>query len=153
MSPDEPRVRRFIRRSMTARIATVSPRGTPQVMALWFMLKGGRIYMNNAATSPTARNIAAGSPVVLLFDADRGDERGRCLRVTGTARYIIDDRLLRNVAMRALPKYYLSFGALRTALRHLNRLSAMRRYYAERGGGSGVIEVTPETAEFIEHPA
>jgi general stress protein 26 len=148
----DPQVQAFVARSMIARIATVSAKGTPQLMPLFFVARGGLIYMNNAATSPTVRNIASNPDVVLLFDADRGRRRGSCLRVTGTARFVEGDALLRQMWLPGAVKYYLSLDAARDALRHISHLPAMRRYRGERRSASGVIEVTPLDAEFIAHP-
>ena len=145
-------VQAFLARSMIARIATVSAKGTPQLMPLWFVARDGRIYMNNAATSPTVRNIAGSPDVVLLFDADRGSQRGTCLRVRGRARFVEGDALLRKMWLRVAAKHYLSLKGVLGVIRHVSRLSAMRRYYAERRSSSGVIEVTPLDAEFIPHP-
>jgi general stress protein 26 len=145
-------VQAFLARSMVARIATVSSKGTPQLMPLFFVARGGRIYMNNAATSPTVRNIAANPNVVLLFDADRGPRQGACLRVTGHARFVEGDELLGKMWLPAAVKHYLSLRGARDVLRNIPRLAAMRRYRSERKTASGVIEVTPSSAEFIAHP-
>jgi general stress protein 26 len=137
---------------MIARIATISAKGTPQLMPLFFVVRDGLIYMNNAATSPTVRNIASNPDVVLLFDADRGSQQGMCLRVTGRARFVAGGALLHKMWLPAAVKHYVSLDGALNVLRNISRLAAIRRYRAERSGSSGVIEVTPSDAEFITHP-
>lgn len=151
MNVDDAEVRRFLAGSMIARIATISGRGTPQIMPLYFVCLDGKLYLNNATTSPTVRNIAVRPNVVLLFEADRGRHHDRCLRVTGEATFREDPALTRRVSLRAARKYYLSLPGLISTLRNIRKLPAMRRYRAERA--SGMIEVVPRTAEFLPLPA
>ena len=150
MNFDYAEVQQFLAGSMIARVATISARGTPQLMPLYFVCRDGKLYLNNAKTSPTVRNIQACPRVVLLFEGDRGRHHDRCLRITGVARFREDAALTRSVALHAARKYYLSIPALLSTLRNARRLAAMRRYRAERA--SGMIEVVPETAEFLPVP-
>lgn len=143
-------VQQFLAGSMIARVATISPRGTPQIMPLYFVCFDGKLYMNNAPTSPTVRNILARPEVVLLFDADRGPRPDRCLRIVGVATFREDAAIVRGVSLRAARKYYLSVSAVLSTLRNARKLPTMRRYRAERT--SGMIEVVPETAEFLLMP-
>jgi general stress protein 26 len=151
MNFDDAEVQQFLAGSMIARIATISARGTPQIMPLYFVCQDGKLYLNNATTSPTVRNIQVRPRVVLLFEGDRGRRRDRCLRITGVATFREDAAVMRSVSMRAARKYYLSVPAFISNLRHARTLRAMRRYRAERT--SGMIEVVPETAEFLPLPA
>lgn len=150
MKFDDAEVQQFLAGSMIARIATISGRGTPQIMPLYFVCLHGKLYLNNAKTSPTVRNIQVRPSVVLLFEADRGRRHDRCLRIRGVARFREDATLMRSVSLRAARKYYLSLSALLSTLRNARKLVAMRRYRAERA--SGMIEVVPETAEFLPIP-
>jgi general stress protein 26 len=124
MNYADPQVQSFLARSMIARIATISAKGTPQLMPLWFAARDGRIYMNNAATSPTVRNIAIHPDVVLLFDADRGSRRNMCLRVRGRAQFVEGDELLRKMWLRMAAKHDLSPNG--HCRRRPARLSALR---------------------------
>lgn len=134
------RVRDALRRAMIARIATVSASGGPLIMPLYFVVLDGRIYMNNAATSPTVRNIAAHPHVLVLLEG-RG---GEVVRVRGTARYLRDAATMRRVTRASLPKYVLRPRALWFWLRHLSRMSTRSQYTRERAD-TGMIEVTPES--------
>ena len=66
MNFNDAEVQRFLAASMIVRIATISERGTPQIMPLFFVCLDGKLYMNNATTSPTVRNINVRPRVVLL---------------------------------------------------------------------------------------
>ncbi len=137
---DDPPVRHALCSTMIARIVTVSGTGAPLIMPLYFVLLDGRIYMNNAATSPTVRNIAAHAGVLVLLEA-RG---GELVRVRGTARFLRDATTRRRVTRAMLPKYFLRPRALMFWLRNLSRMSTRSQYTRERGD-TGMIEVTPES--------
>ncbi len=150
MTPDVPEVVAFMNRAMVARIATRSARGTPQIMPLWFVRAGGKLLMTNNETSPTVKNIEADPRVVVMIDAgSRGD--GRCLRLTGTARFRRERSVLARTVLRDLVKYHFAPAALWSAARHPGQVPSMLRYYFERTDG-GVIEVSPSHAEFVELP-
>jgi uncharacterized pyridoxamine 5'-phosphate oxidase family protein len=140
-------VQQFLAGSIIARIATISPRGTPQIMPLYFVCYDGKLYMNNAETSPTVRNIQARPPVVLLFEADRGRARSRYLRIAGVASFRQDSAIMRAVSLRAALKYQFSIPGLVSTLRNARKLRVMTRYRGERS--SGMIEVLPQTVEFL----
>jgi nitroimidazol reductase NimA-like FMN-containing flavoprotein (pyridoxamine 5'-phosphate oxidase superfamily) len=150
MKFDDTEVRQFLDGSMIARVATISARGTPQLMPLYFVRLDDKLYMNNAPTSPTVRNIAANPRVVLLFEADCGRRRNRCLRITGVATFREDASIMRRVSVRAALKYQFSLPALFSTLRNGRKLLTMKRYRSERS--SGMIEVAPESAEFLPMP-
>lgn len=134
------RVRHALRNAMIARIATVTPSGGPLIMPLYFVVLDGRIYMNNAATSPTVRNIAVHPHVLVLFQVRDGE----VVRLRGTASYLRDAATMRRVTRASLPKYVLRPRALWFWLRNLSRMSARSQYTRERTE-TGMIEVTPES--------
>jgi uncharacterized pyridoxamine 5'-phosphate oxidase family protein len=140
------RVRDALRRAMIARIATVSASGGPLIMPLYFVVLDGRIYMNNAATSPTVRNIEAHPNVLVLFQVRDGE----VVRVRGTACYLRDAATARRVTRASLPKYVFRPRALWFWLRNLSRMSARSQYTHERTD-TGMIEVTPES--YVVGPA
>ena len=137
---DDARVRNALRRAMIARIATVSASGGPLLMPLYFVMLDGRIYMNNAVTSPTVRNIAVHPHVLVLFQVRDGE----VVRVRGTARYLRDAPTMRRVTRASLSKYVLRPRALWFMLRNLSRVSTRSQYTRERTD-TGMIEVTPES--------
>lgn len=149
MTLDDPEVHDFLACSMVARVATLSPKGRPHMTPLWFTYDQGRIYMTSRDGSPAARNITAHPAVVLLFDAERGPRWDRVLRIQGHATFRKERGLLRLVVRRESRRYWFSASGLRHLLSHLRKLPVIARYYAERRGDAGVIEVVPERAEFL----
>lgn len=140
VGPDDRRVGDALRRAMIGRITTVTPGGWPLVMPLYFVVLDGRIYMNNAATSPTVKNIAAHPRALVVLQWRQGE----VVRVRGTARYLTDETTSRRVVRATLPKYVLRHRALLFWLRNVRHFSMRGRYVGERSA-TGMIEVTPES--------
>ena len=136
----DPRVRDALRRAMIGRIATVTPGGWPLIMPLYFVVLDGHIYMNNAATSPTVKNIAAHPRALVVLQTREGE----VVRMRGTARYLRDETTMRRVTRASVPKYVLRPRALWFMLRNIRRVSTRSRYVSERTD-TGMIEVTPES--------
>lgn len=149
-TPDDRAVRLFIDRSMILRIASLSPKGNADIIPLWFIADRGRIYMATRAGNPVARDIMTNPEVVLLFHGERGPRRDRMLRVRGRAVFRTEPSLLRRVQFRAVARYYLTPGGLWDTIKNIRRLGVWNRYHQERAGGGGLIEVTPESAEFLK---
>ena len=135
---DDRRVRDALRSAAIARIATVSRNGTPLIMPLFFAVVDGRIYMNNAETSPTVRNIASNTRVLLLIEGRDGET----VRVRGTALYLRRSPVTSRVVRAMFRKYYLRPQELWSTLRNITRMGVVLRYRRERT--AGMIEVTPE---------
>lgn len=144
---DSREARRTMSRAKIVRIATLSRGGRPHLTPLWFARIDGKIYMAVREGSPAGRDIAANPQVALLFED--GD---RVLRVRGRAAFT-REKLVRHELFHFAPRYLVSPAALRDAFRNVGRLRARFRYYGERGGEGGFIEVTPESAEFLSKPA
>ncbi len=149
MNLDASPVREFLASSMIARIATLSPKGQPNITPLWFVRDQERLYMTTRDGSPVVRNIAEQPEVVLLFDNERDAMRHQVLRLRGRAVFRMSRGILWRTVLRQLPKYRVSPAALRNLLSHAGKAITMARYYGERGAQGGVIEVTPESAEFL----
>jgi hypothetical protein len=149
MSPDSPKVRRFLARCRVVRIATLSAKGTPHITPLWFVFAQGRIYMGARAELPTARNVVANPRVVLLFETADGEPSDPVLRLTGTA--VLKRGAARRQGLLFVRKYILSWDDLRDTFANVSRLLDRVRYYAERGD-AGMIEVKPESAKFLAKP-
>ncbi|HEX6030721.1 MAG TPA: pyridoxamine 5'-phosphate oxidase family protein [Tepidiformaceae bacterium] len=151
-SPADPAVERFIDRSMAVRIATLSPAGNADLIPLWFVQHRGRLYMMPRAGSPVVRDIQANPEVVLIFHGEKRSKRDRVLRVRGHASWVSDRRTVRPAIMRAVARYYLSPGGLWNTLTNIRGLPMRFRYYRERSGEAGAIEVITESAEFLRLP-
>jgi uncharacterized pyridoxamine 5'-phosphate oxidase family protein len=146
VAADDRRVRDALRAAMIARIATVTAGGWPLVMPLYFVVIDGRIYMNNAATSPTVKNIERDPRALVLLQMHEGE----VIRLRGEARYLRDEETRRRVTRASLFKYVLRPRALLFMLRNLGRVSMRGRYVGERGD-TGMIEVTPASYSVGPH--
>jgi general stress protein 26 len=143
-------IRRFLDRSMVVRVATISGKGRPHLTPLWFVRKGGHLYLGTRRASAAARDLAENPRVVMLFDGERGPTRDRILRLTGKA--LVRDRVSLSMIFRSALKYHLSLGGLRNLLASIGTVGKRLRYYAERGGEGCMIEVEPEAFEFLPAP-
>ncbi len=152
MRPDSAVVRRFLGRSILLRIATLSPAGNPDVIPLWFVNFRGRIYMTTRSENPIVRDLLRNPQVVLLFDGDRGRRQGRVLRVSGRATFRTDRCTIVPIYALSGVRYYLSPGGIANTLKNRHKFGVRTRYYTERAGEGGVIEVVPENAEFLKAP-
>ncbi len=83
----------------------------------------------------------------LAFNKDGQVEPLGVLRVRGQARIV--KRLPFHLLARFALKYHLSPGGLANLARSLGTLSTRIRDYGERSGEAGVIEVSPESLEFL----
>jgi hypothetical protein len=146
MRPDDREVQDFIADSMVAEVATLSRKGTPSLTPLWFVCDRGRIYMGTGQATLTVRNVAAHPNVDLLFDGERRGGSERVLRISGAAVCHKEYPNLRLV-LRFAMKHYLTPGGLRSELAHWRKWRLRQRYYGQ--GKPAVIEVMPETAEFL----
>ncbi|HSR24473.1 MAG TPA: pyridoxamine 5'-phosphate oxidase family protein [Candidatus Eisenbacteria bacterium] len=141
-----------LRRSMVARIATLSRSGRPSIVPLYFVHHDGRIGLGTPVWTLTARNVAADPRVSVLFEVERDPGDRRVLRIGGRARVRGDREAVRAYALRAARKYVLTPGGIRNALAHVRQLPLRRRYAAQSAerGPTCVIEVTPGRAEFVD---
>jgi nitroimidazol reductase NimA-like FMN-containing flavoprotein (pyridoxamine 5'-phosphate oxidase superfamily) len=151
MRADDPAALDIIRRSMVARIATLSGHGRPSVNPLYFVYLKGHIWLGTVEWTLAARNVEADPRVSILFDVERDPTDHRVLRISGRARLRTDRKTQRSYDLRVARKYVLTPGGIRNALTHARQLPLRRSYHtqaAERGR-SCVIEVTPERAELL----
>lgn len=152
MTPRGRAVRRFVGRSRTVRIATVSPAGNPDIIPLWFVHVRDRIYMTTRSENPVVRDLVKNPEVVLMFHGEGGRRRDRVLRMRGRAVFRTDRRVCAPIYALSAARYYLAPGGIANTLRNARKFGVRMRYYGERAGEGGVIEVTPESAEFVENP-
>lgn len=151
-SPHDPAVRSFLRRSTIVRIATLSPAGNPDIIPLWFVTWRGRIYMSTRSENPVVRDLQRNPEVALLFHGERSRHRRAALRMRGRATFRTDRRTCVPVYALSALRYYLSPGGVRNSFRNRDKFAVRARYYGERAGEGGVIQVEPETAEFLKLP-
>ena len=152
-SPHDHVVTRFVGRSTTVRIATLSPAGNPDIIPLWFVTHRGRIYMSTGAENPTVRDLKRNAEVVLLFHGERRRGSGHVLRIRGRAAFRTERNVVIPVAALSALRYLLAPGAIWNVLVHRRTFGVNLRYKRERTGGGGVIEVIPRTAQFLKLPS
>lgn len=146
MEADDPAVLDLLRRSMVARIATLSRGGRPSVTPLYFVHVGGCIWLGTVAGTLAVRNVRADPRVSVLFEAEPDRRERRVLRVRGRAGVRADRPVLRAYNLRVARKYVLTPGGIRDALAHVGqaRLVAAYRAQAAERGRPCVIEVVPQ---------
>jgi general stress protein 26 len=139
----DPDVTDVVRRSMVARIATLSANGRPSVNPLYFVSKDGNIWLGTADWTLAARNVERDPRVSVLFEAERRPNDTRLMRIDRAAVAAYNRRVLR--------KYVLTPGGIGNLLLHVRKLPLRRQYYAQSAekGGPCVIEVTPEEVDLL----
>ena len=151
MRADDPVVLDILRRSMVARIATLSRSGRPSVNPLYFIYLNGKILLGTPEWTLAARNVKADPRVSVLFNLEQDQEDRRVLRINGQARVRTDAEAQRSYNPRVARKYVLTPAGITNWLTHPRQLW-LRRYYTAQSAQKGlaaVIEVTPELVEII----
>jgi hypothetical protein len=146
----DPDVRAFLRRSLIAQVATLSPKGRPFVTPLWFVLDRGALYITTGADSRAGKNVGQHPGVVLLFSGEGAQGPARSLRLRGAA--TCHSGLPWRVLVRVAAKYYLAPLAMASELRNARKWHLRQRYYGQATGGRGHIRVVPVAAEFLARP-
>ena len=149
--PTDPAVRAFLRRSMVAQLATLSPQRRPFMTPLWFVVDAGVLYMTTGPETRAGRNVTQHPEVALLFYGERTGRSDRVLRLRGAATC---HRGLPpwHVLLRVAAKYYASPGALSVELGNARRWRLRRLLYGQAKGGFGYIRVLPAGVELLARP-
>ena len=155
MKTDDPAALDFMRRSMVARIATLSSNGRPSITPLYFVYVNGHIWLGTADWTLAAREVKADPRVSVLFEIERNPNDRRILRITGSGSVQTDAKILRSSDLRTVFKYILTPGGIRNRLAYLKLRQAERRYHAQSAakGLRCIIDVTPEQVEFLNKEA
>ena len=153
MKADDPVVLDVMRRSMVARIATLSRNGRPSINPLYFVYLNGHIWLGTVDWTLAARNVKADPRVSVLFEVEQDPSDQRVLRIRGRASVRTDQKAQHSYNLRTARKYLLTPGGIRNALTHIRQLPTMHNYHAQSAekGQPCVIEVTPEQAEFLNY--
>ena len=151
MKADDPAVLDVMRRSMVARIATLSRNGRPSINPLYFVYLNGHIWLGTVDWTLAARNVKADPRVSVLFEVEQDPSAHRVLRITGRASVRTDQKAQRSYDLRVARKYLLTPSGIRHYLAHMRQLRPMHTYHAQSAekGQACIIEVTPEQAEFL----
>jgi len=151
MNIDDKEVLAILRRSMVARIATLSRNGRPSINPLYFISRRGKIWLGTDDWTLAARNVRADSRVCLLLTMEKDLDDLRVLRIRGQARIKTDEKILRSYNLRVVFKYILPLAGIRNALAHIHQVPLKLTYNAQGAekGRPCVIEIAPEQAEFL----
>jgi general stress protein 26 len=151
MNTDDPAVLDVIRRSMVARIATLSHNGRPSINPLYFVYLNGHIWLGTVDWTLAARNVKTDPRVSVLFEVEQDQSDWRVLRISGRASVRTDQNAQRSYNLRVALKYILTPGGILNELAHIRLFSLRRTYRAQSAekGQSCVIEVIPEQAELL----
>jgi hypothetical protein len=141
-------VRAFLRDSMVAEVATLSPKRRPFVTPLWFVVDRGVLYVTTGPGTWAGRNVVEHPEVTLLLG---GSEVDRVLRLRGTATCHGGLPPWR-VLLRVAAKYYVSTGAFSVELRNARSWGLRWAYYGQAKGGLGYIRIVPTAAELLPRP-
>ncbi len=155
MNIEDPVVVDILKRSMVARIATLSSHGRPSVNPLYFIFIDGTIWLGTADWTLAARNVRADPRVSLLFNVEKDPGDPRVLRISGQARVRVGQEAVRAYAIGIVRKNILTPGGVFNMLSHPRRLW-LRRYYTAQSREKGptcVIEVRPEKIDLIKDQA
>ena len=88
MSPEE--VGAFLRRSRTATVASIGPRGRPHLVAMWYGIIGEAIYLETKAKSQKAANLRRDPRMVFMVEAGISYDTLRGVSIEGNAVIITD---------------------------------------------------------------
>jgi predicted pyridoxine 5'-phosphate oxidase superfamily flavin-nucleotide-binding protein len=110
MKADDPAVLEVLRRSMVARIATLSRNGRPSINPLYFVQVNRQIWLGTVEWTLAARNVQADPRVRVLFEVERDPSDARVLRIRGRASVRTDWKAQRSYDLRVARKYLLTPG-------------------------------------------
>jgi len=152
MRSDDPVVKDVLRRSMVARIATLSRNGRPSINPLYFISHNGHIWLGTVEWTLTARYVKADPRVSVLFEVEQDPRSHRVLRISGQASVRTEQKVQRSYALRVARKYLLTPGGIGNYVAHIGQFPAMHQYHAQAAekGRACIIEVIPQTAEWLE---
>jgi nitroimidazol reductase NimA-like FMN-containing flavoprotein (pyridoxamine 5'-phosphate oxidase superfamily) len=64
----------YLAEQRTVRVATVGPDGAPHVVPLWFVWRGGALFLNSTMGNPTVENmLRTGTASAVVDDGERYD--------------------------------------------------------------------------------
>jgi PPOX class probable F420-dependent enzyme len=81
MSPDE--VAAFLERSRTATVASVGPDGMPHLVAMWYGVIGGAVYIETKSKSQKAVNLRRDPRMVFMVEAGHSYDTLRGVSLEG----------------------------------------------------------------------
>ena len=155
MNVDDPEMLNVIRRSMVARIATLSRNGRPSINPLYYVARQRHLWLGTSDWTLAARNVKADTRVSVLFNVEEDPTEQRVLRIVGRAEVRTDRDIIRSYNLQVARKYILTPAGVINGVAHLWQIPLKLTYNAQGAekGQACVIDILPEQAEFLyDHP-
>ncbi|MFI5537914.1 PPOX class F420-dependent oxidoreductase [Nocardia sp. NPDC051900] len=95
----------FLQRSRIATLATIGPKGTPHLTAMWYALIGGEIWFETKAKSQKAVNLRRDPRVTCMVEAGDTYDQLRGVSIEGRAEIIDDAEKLFAVGVSVWERY------------------------------------------------
>ena len=102
-SMTKPEMDAFLARPLVARLATVRPNGTPQVVPMWFIWEKGAMYMSTRVNAAKLKHIRANPHVAVVVDVMEAPLRNKSVNIDGTAQIETDN--VKQVVEKIYRKY------------------------------------------------
>lgn len=98
-------VRAFVESSRTATMATVGPKGTPHLVAMWFGVIDGQIWFETKARSQKAVNLRRDPRITVMIEDGLTYDTLRGVSLEGTATIVDDHDALWAVGVSVWERY------------------------------------------------
>jgi PPOX class probable F420-dependent enzyme len=95
----------FLERSRTATMATVGPTGTPHLVAMWYAVVDGQIWVETKVRSQKALNLRRDSRITVLVEDGSTYDTLRGVSLEGTGVIVEDPDQLWNVGVSVWERY------------------------------------------------
>lgn len=95
----------FLERSRTATMATVGPNGTPHLVAMWYAVVDGQIWVETKARSQKALNLHRDPRITVLIEDGWTYDTLRGVSLEGTGVIVEDPDQLWNVGVSVWERY------------------------------------------------
>ncbi|MGO4612509.1 pyridoxamine 5'-phosphate oxidase family protein [Nocardia sp. 2YAB30] len=101
----ETEITEFLERSRIATLATISPKGTPHLTAMWYALIDGEIWFETKAKSQKAVNLRRDPRVTCMVEAGQTYDQLRGVSIEGRAEIVEDAEKLFAVGVSVWERY------------------------------------------------
>ncbi len=130
------KIKEYLDKARTARLATVNLKGKPHVVPVWFYYDGETIFLGTPSSSKKVRNIKENDRVALVADSGESYQDIKGVLIDGKASLVPKEdalRIMNSVIPKFMKKY---FGSVE---------HPMAKQVMERHRREGVlIRITPE---------
>ncbi|WP_139978505.1 pyridoxamine 5'-phosphate oxidase family protein [Nocardioides litoris] len=156
MSDDE--VEEFLHQQRSATIATLGPQGRPHLVAMWYAVHDGAVWIETKAKSQKVVNLRRDPTMSFLVETGHTYDQLRGVSLEGTATIIEDESVVWDVCVNVFERYNAPyteelrpFVEVMAKNRVVVRLDPVRtRSWDHRKLGLPVMELGGSTAEFLD---